>query len=407
MSFIALCLVVASMPFSIQFNSIAIIILATLRLPIIFKRTFLESIMGSKAILLGILLYFILLVSIIYTSNLQDGFFELEKKLSFFLLPLVLSTFTITQQMLEKVMKVFVYSCLVGLAICLVVAVVKNFEYTSERNLPWTYIHHWNFTYHYLSGAIGIHAIYFSLYLSFCFFICLLELINYHKVLRINKFLILLLLIFIFYCLILLSARTVLLTTFVLLLAILFLYFRSHNQIKLFFATLIILLILVTIITYLNDVTRIRFLNLINFISGSKVELFSGGLDLRLRQWSAIYNCVIKTNPILGIGVGDAHESYNLAYKVYNIQKALGHNYNAHNMFIEITATNGLIGLSTLLGYLALSTKQSILEKNFLHLLLLLLISAAGVTESILNTQKGIIFILFFNSIFLLANKRK
>jgi hypothetical protein len=98
----------------------------------------------------------------LYTTDLGSGKGDLEAKLSFFVLPLLLASVRpLARQQVRRLTYLFVAACTVGTLYALVRA---GLAYLSDGNAE-------HFFYHELSGFIGMHGIYFAIYVSFCLFV--------------------------------------------------------------------------------------------------------------------------------------------------------------------------------------------------------------------------------------------
>ena len=74
-------------------------------------------------------------------------------------------------------------------------------------------------------------------------------------------------------------------------------------------------------------------------------------------------------------------------------------NFNAHNQFLQVLIDHGLIGFLILLFYSFFMIYSSIVKKKFIFTIFLCVIVLNFLTESILETQSGVIFFAFFNTI--------
>lgn len=396
--------IIASLPFSVSVNSAFIILFILNQLLITDKKEFKNYFLYLPFLLSGLLFIFFLF-SIIYSNQKDGSLFFIEKQLGLLFIPFgFLSTPFLSKNTLERSLKIFIAVCLLAAFYCFIIAFYKNYLYTSLRGLPITYIHHWNFSYHYLSSAIGMHAVYLSMYISFSLFALLLEIFGmYNLNFKIQKIWKLAIVIFFAYFLLLLASRIVIGITTVMFLLLSFYYFFQKKQLQYFFLLLVLLIAASLLIVLSNDVLWYRFQS--SFISYEKAKLFSGSGDLRIKQWITIIKTVLANSPIIGVGIGDVEETYHIAYQKANLTLAIEKNYNAHNMYIEIFTSNGLIGLFIFLAILHYSFLEAIRKKNFLYFLFLIIFCTCGLTESLILRQKGLIFFILFNSIFFVYSK--
>jgi O-antigen ligase len=102
---------------------------------------------------------------------------------------------------------------------------------------------------------------------------------------------------------------------------------------------------------------------------------------------------------LFGSGVGDLKSGYVEIYNKYNLDWALENDFNAHNMYVEIYFGIGLLGLLTLLTIFIFGFKRAINNSAIHYVIFLILFALAGITESLLNRQYGIVFFALFNTV--------
>jgi hypothetical protein len=123
-------------------------------------------------------------------------------------------------------------------------------------------------------------------------------------------------------------------------------------------------------------------------------------LLMRLEFWKAA-KYIIARNLWTGVGTGDAQKSFN---KAYNRSKStLAHEWwlRSHNQFLSITVCFGIWGLLVFLFsivYPAISLRNQL---NNLYWLFLLIVLISFITEDTLETQTGVTFYAYFNTLFL------
>lgn len=123
-------------------------------------------------------------------------------------------------------------------------------------------------------------------------------------------------------------------------------------------------------------------------------------LLMRMEFWKAgVY--IIKRTPWIGVGTGDAQRAFNKAY--YRSKTKLTHEWRlrSHNQFLAITVSFGLIGLTVFLFSLVYPV---ILMRKYLHglyFVFLLIAVVSFFTEDTLETQSGVSFFAFFNTLFI------
>lgn len=123
-------------------------------------------------------------------------------------------------------------------------------------------------------------------------------------------------------------------------------------------------------------------------------------LTMRLEFWKiAVY--IIKENPIFGVGTGDIQDSFNKAYLDTNSKLDKIWWLRCHNQYLAITVAFGILGLFVFLFYLfypafVLKKKLHPLYWSFFFIALL-----SFLTEDTLETQSGVTFFIFFQTLFL------
>ena len=123
----------------------------------------------------------------------------------------------------------------------------------------------------------------------------------------------------------------------------------------------------------------------------------------RIEYWKAAA-FIIKNNFWVGVGTGDVKQAFGDAYHQLNSKLKTENRLRAHNQFITLFLTFGIIGFLLALfsmfypAYL-LSQKQGFFLVSFLFILFVSMIN-----EDTLETQAGVTFYIFFYSLFTFAN---
>lgn len=123
-------------------------------------------------------------------------------------------------------------------------------------------------------------------------------------------------------------------------------------------------------------------------------------LTMRLEFWkTALY--IIKQHPVYGVGTGNIQDSFNKAYIKTNSKLDANWRLRCHNQYLAITVAYGIVGLIVFLFYLAY---PAIILKKKLHYLywpFFIIALLSFITEDTLETQAGVTFFAFFNTLFL------
>lgn len=121
---------------------------------------------------------------------------------------------------------------------------------------------------------------------------------------------------------------------------------------------------------------------------------------MRFEFWkAAIY--IIKRNIWFGVGTGDAQIAFDKAY--YRTETKLTHEWRlrSHNQFLAITVSLGIVGLIIFvfsLVYPAITLRKKLPGVYFIFLFIAVV---SFLTEDTLESQAGVSFFAYFNSLFL------
>lgn len=122
----------------------------------------------------------------------------------------------------------------------------------------------------------------------------------------------------------------------------------------------------------------------------------------RLEFWKAATG-IIKANPIIGVGTGDLNAAYDQQYELMNSLLEEKYRFRAHNQFLSIGVAFGLLGLAWFIFSLAFPFITTKFNTGYLYTLFILITAVSMLTEDTLETQAGVSFFAFFNTLFLFA----
>lgn len=403
-------LVVITMPLSISANSVSIMLLAANWLIEGQWKLKARRLWASKYAMLWILFFGYHAASMFYSIDRHEAKFELEKKLSFFVFPLIFATADFaTGKNARTILKYFIGACVLACCICLGSAC-----YHYSKGDPSF------FFYHQLGSALEFHAVYFSTFIGFCIFTLLYHVMQNHRKMRAGHRMFFIGLIFFFFVfLILLSSKTITVTVFIIALFMgIFKFLKRYNKIVVSGAAVLALVVFGIIVQktpYLNsrfqEIFKENYSEVLNKKDYRDFH-FTGG-TIRLAIWKSVFELVHQNNALVfGLGIGDAQTKltayYNSIY-IYPGDATLGTkgftHYNAHNQYLQFYLTLGIIGALWFLLILAYCYRQAFRSKHVLMLSLLLLFTAFFVTESALCAHKGVVFFMFFISLFISQRK--
>ncbi len=355
-------------------------------------------------ILIPVLFYLLHIIGLLYTSNMEDGNFDLEKKMAIFILPLIIgsSSILLTKTIFNELVLTFIVSCFFTSILC-----VGKIVYNS------LFYHHLNYLFNYdLIEPIAFHPVYFSIYivLSICFLLSWFFDGSKDKKNNLIKLVVGVLTIYFIFFLLLLASRTVVSIFFLILFAyFIYLIKKKYVSLKIGFSIIIALIAVVTILAIRSPAFRDRFSTVLN----SDIKGFgfnkdthgylnenSNGLTLRLMKWKCSVS-LIRDNFFLGVGTGDTEDALQRCYVEIGLWDGIAR-FNAHNQFLQTWLGIGVPGFLLLLLYFFYPLYLGIKHGDFACVAFVLIFIASCLTESMLCCQKGIIFYSFFSTLFII-----
>ena len=161
LSYIGLILIAITfpLPFSISNIFIALAVLLWL-IEGDFISKFIK-IKKQKALWFVIGFYILYAFSLIYTENINEGLFILEKKSVLFILPLIIASINLSESRIKNILYAFVFG---NLLISLVLLARVLFYFFIVKDCSTCF-------YHEFTSLVDLHAIYFSIFLLFSTYI--------------------------------------------------------------------------------------------------------------------------------------------------------------------------------------------------------------------------------------------
>jgi O-antigen ligase len=391
-----LILITFTLPFyHIQLNSLLILLFS---LNWLLDRTALRNLPKaiSNALFLSFISFFFLHVAgMIYTHNFSAGTFAIERKLSFLALPLILFTSPyLNKRTIHLALLSFVFSCL----FITVYALVRTSMLDAEG---WKAFHGYT-GYDYrlaLWSFIVVHPTYFSIYLIFSIYTLIYFWLEKKWLDSQTKRVVACLSIIIFLASLFLLISRLPLISFCLTIFAGFLYFFFYSRRRLLAGLASIGLSLCFIAVFLWNIPsiRYRFQETIQTQYTPPVGLNTTSTNLRV----AFLNCskeILGEFWPFGVGTGDVQEHLNKCYQSNGYSKVLYiDTYNAHNQYIQTWLGLGIPGLISFLIILFVSFSHAFKNNNYLYIGFLILFMLCFLTESILESNKGIVFFVLIS----------
>lgn len=154
--------------------------------------------------------------------------------------------------------------------------------------------------------------------------------------------------------------------------------------------------LIVSLVGIYNSSLKLRFEQAYQELTKENSEpgsyLMSTGA--RIWIWKATSQ-IIQEHPVAGVGVGDIRDELTKKYKEIGIITIQDSGFDSHQQYLQTFASLGIIGLLSLLLIFFQFFKEGIRNRNFHLFGFGLLYLFFGFTESMLETQAGIVFFTF------------
>lgn len=121
----------------------------------------------------------------------------------------------------------------------------------------------------------------------------------------------------------------------------------------------------------------------------------------RVEYWKTAKQ-IIKKNFWFGVGTGDMNIAFQKQYDEMNSKLDKGSRLRTHNQYLSIWVGLGLIGLLWFLFVLFYPPLHVKAFKNIYYFIFFIAFVVSMLTEDTIETQAGVTFYVFFNSLFLL-----
>ena len=380
---VLLAALLASLPFAYGFSTgLLIAVCAASLLSLKFHK-----LQFDKKLLFPLLFYGLMVVSLLWTSDLKNSLRGLERQLAMVLVPLAFITMPVlTIQTRNRILYWFALS-LALLAIFFVIWAAAIFESGSTEV----------FFYHALVAPLDLNAIYVSVFVS----LSILFLLFKQK--RSPQSLITLGVLSIF--LLLLASKIIIVATAILGFLGMLNTFKRATILKI----LPFLILCLGLLVFTSNPIKKRFQREINSSNISETiqnEEFNKvydwtGTTIRLFQ-ARIFTELLIEEPILwkGYGINNSKDKIVEKQKQYNLWQGY-HTYNFHNQYIQAFAELGIFGLICLFLLLRALLKRYLETKDSLLLFLFFIMLVVFITESYLWRQRGLYHFLVLYCLFL------
>jgi O-antigen ligase len=335
------------------------------------------------------LLYLLYLVGMLYTTDYEYGWFDLEVKMSLFVFPMIFATSD--PGIFSPSRKRFIFSFFIAGSLAGSIILLGHAWYNHKSGLADAF--------YYTNLAWYFHSSYLAMYFTFGTGILLYTLIDDLKYGSVKKIIIRsLILLYLEVIIFLLSSKAGLVALVITqMMFVLLLILRKTGL------TRIILIATVLAVVFAGFLKIFPFAY--NRISRADSALVSSGTlktnpedgtIARMEIWKISFGLIGK-HLMFGVGTGDVKNVYLQAYEQKNLDSVLKKKLNAHNQYLQTFVTLGFLGFSLLILLLIVPAYGAVRNGNYLYFLFLLIFAVHILFESMLETQAGVIFYSFFN----------
>lgn len=389
-TFLLLAIALFFMPIS---NELSSILIGVLFVHAFFSPDFklqIQSIKGRNLFVIFGLFFLVYCLSGFHSHNASEFEFEIEKKLSYIFLPFAFVFIVISESQKFRLLSIFAYSCVFWLFYCLcrsAFAVIDTGDFTflyMDKLADW----------------IGMLRVYFSLYLFFSVVILWFDLQEGRGNKKITVFALLACLMGMF---LFMSRIQLPVLLFFACLAV-FRYFKQKGKAVKGLAFMFTILVgFSAMIYYVKPLNR-QFIGAVEKFDRKYAYIpeNANGVNERLVMWDCSV-ALIKENAWFGVGVGDLYDDLTICYRslnLFNKDRA-----PSHNQYLQVLVSLGIVGFVVFMGLLMVMVYESFRSKDVLYQAFVVIICLSFFTESILELQRGIVFVVMIGMIFYVANK--
>ncbi len=330
------------------------------------------------------LVYFLLhAVAYFFSYNKHEALFSIEVKLSFLFLPFLFYNSKFDRKNFTTIAMVFVASNLLAVLVCTINSLVNYF---SVGNL---------LTYN--SYSLFLHPSYFAMYLVFSLILLLLADIQITKSKSASFVLLTIAALFIVSGIFFSASKMGLLSLGLIIPAIVF--YKLFSAKKFIFSSILFITLMVLGIALFNTnfspIQRLK--NAFSFYNSNQAidKTTTESNAVRILVWREAME-LIKAKPFVGCTPGDANGILYAAYEKAGLTGAFREHLNTHNQFLQTAVGLGLVGTILLLIQTLGLLIYGFVKRNILTLLFGLLIIVNFLVESMLQTEAGNLFFVFF-----------
>lgn len=332
-----------------------------------------------------VILYFLVLIAgLVYSDDIMFGLSTLETNFSIFAISIIFyKVDDFNKKKLHLIFQIFSFGLIVSSLICLFNAAIKYVN-TGDIHV---------FFFYELTHVLDFQPTYFAYYIIFTISFGL-YLFYFHQVWT-NYKLLLIALLFLFLMLMLSGGLTSFMSI-LLILSFFALKFWVDEKTKIRTQTFVVVLFMI--------IGMFLFSYLYKKLDTPSYKITDHWE--RLELWESAISA--NMNPWLGVGTGDYRKELNKFYTEHQMKIYAQESYNAHNQYIQILLSNGVMGLIALVFLIGRPLYVSVRNQNVLGALTFFPFLIYGMAEVFLGRFQGVVFYALLHQAFLVfyANGR-
>lgn len=380
---------VGTLPLFLNLNTIALWLLILASIVTVKSHNGVSNLKSNLNNLLPICLLFLLFVlGLLLSKDTNRVLVDIGRTVPLFLIPTVIFLHRKEDFNIKKI----IIALGIGLSIGMLICWYSIFISIMSKAYPLkqaSYFFEWIYTDVNLVKPLDGHPSYFAILLVI--FITALLFDTHFLNLRKNKFIFFLILTPFFVFLIETSSRIGVLV----LLVIILLYAIKNWSFK--------LLVLLGSLIFLIAALSLKF----DYLGSKFQKVFNskGEVTLeRVGRWKEILNVFEdKDAYLIGVGTGDSRLIYRRAYYNGGYDLAFKKNYNAHNQYLELFVSNGILGLIIYFLVFFMFIQKTRLSHNALHFFIAFLMFSCS--ETFFGRSQGVMMFSFLYSVFIVYYK--
>ena len=339
---------------------------------------------------LMILLFFLHLLGLAYSENLDRGWFDIEVKLSLFAFPVAFVGFRFVRETnFKRVVLMFIYGTSFASLFCLAASSYKYFV----LDLPY---------YHFITTrfSIIVHPSYFALYLIFSILALAALKPSYFVKSKWNSFFNFLFMVFLSIILVLTGSKTGFIMWIILAVLITVSRVKTAKYKLIPILSLIMVFSTIGIIFQSAPLLQSRIVNVLNVAQSDNLDPKAvESTEVRALIYSSAFE-IVTHQDWYGNGTGDFQDVLDAEYAKKKYMQAADKHLNAHNLFLQIWIALGIPGIAMVIGIFILMFITAFKSGESLYQGFTLFFLIISLTESTFYVQAGIVFFSFFAVLF-------